>query len=122
MHSHSEFLDKNNVKRLFGSCLDLATSPLPRDKDLRFLITTTMESIQVRTKYIEPAEPGLPALAVQIMRLVDSYMIWVGITEETAETVADAPRGGMLCRDWACAMPPASRSAVSCELRGECGY
>ena len=69
--------------------------------------------ISVRTRYIAPAEASLPALAVHITRLVDSYMVWVGVTEETAETVEDAPRSGLLCRDWACAMPPAPGSAVS---------
>ncbi|KAI9572321.1 hypothetical protein HD554DRAFT_2015402 [Boletus coccyginus] len=62
--------------------------------------------ISVRTRYIAPAEASLPALGVHITRLVDSYMVWVGVTGETAETVEDAPRSGSLCRDWACAMPP----------------
>ncbi|KAH0827297.1 hypothetical protein J3R83DRAFT_3920 [Lanmaoa asiatica] len=69
--------------------------------------------IEVRTKYIAPAEATLPALGVHITRLVDSYMIWVGVTEETAETVEDAPRRGSLCRDWACAMPSTPGSAAS---------
>jgi proteasome assembly chaperone 4 len=69
--------------------------------------------ISVRTKYVAPAEAALPALGVHITRLVDSYMVWVGVTDETAETVEHAPRGGSLCRDWACAMPPTPGSAVS---------
>ncbi|KAF8549229.1 hypothetical protein OG21DRAFT_1393525, partial [Imleria badia] len=69
--------------------------------------------ISVRTRYIPPAEAGLPALAVQITRLVDSYMVWVGVTEETAETVENAPRSGSLCKDWACAMPPTPGSALA---------
>ncbi|KAG9316219.1 hypothetical protein JVU11DRAFT_2246 [Chiua virens] len=64
-----------------------------------------MATITVRTKYIAPAEPTFPALAVQITRLVGSYMVWVGVTEETAETVENAPLSGSLCKDWACAMP-----------------
>ncbi|KAH0827369.1 hypothetical protein J3R83DRAFT_4018 [Lanmaoa asiatica] len=67
--------------------------------------------IEVRTKYIAPTEATLPALGVHVTRLVDSYMIWVGVTEETAETVEDAPRRGSLCRDWACAMPSTPGSA-----------
>ena len=79
------------------------------DSDIAILM------IQVKTSFIAPAEPTLPALAVQITRLVDSYMVWVGVTAETGETVGDAPRSGALCRDWACAMPPAvsADSAVS---------
>lgn len=60
--------------------------------------------IQVWTRFVPPAEPTQPALAVEITRLVDSYMVWVGVTAETAETVGDAARSGSLCKDWACAM------------------
>ncbi|KAF9233324.1 hypothetical protein BU15DRAFT_54046 [Melanogaster broomeanus] len=62
-------------------------------------------SIAVRTRYIPPAEPTLPALGLQITSLVDSYMLWIGVTGEPPETVQNAPRSGTLCRDWACAMP-----------------
>lgn len=72
-----------------------------------------MATISVRTEYIASAEAGMPGLAVQITRLVDSYMVWVGSTDETAETVENAPRSGSLCKDWACAMPPAAGSTVS---------
>ena len=82
--------------------------------DLEPLTQTTMAMlISVRTKYIAPAEAGLPALGVHITRLVDSYMVWVGVTDETAETVENAPQSGSLCRDWAYAMPPAAGGAVS---------
>jgi proteasome assembly chaperone 4 len=37
-------------------------------------------------------------------------MIWVGVTKETGETVEKAPLSGSLCKDWACAMPPAPGS------------
>lgn len=77
----------------------------------------TTGSIDVITKFIAPAEVTLPALGVHITRLVDSYMIWVGVTEERAETVEDAPRRGLLCRDWACAMPSTPGSAVSVAAR-----
>lgn len=48
---------------------------------------------------------------MQIICLVDSYMIWVGTTSEgrgeEAEGGAElAPLQGHLARDWACAMPP----------------
>lgn len=74
---------------------------------------TSTIMISVRTRYIAPAEASLPALGVHITRLVDSYMVWVGVTGETAETVEDAPRSGSLCRDWACGMPPTAGGAVS---------
>ncbi|KAF8839491.1 hypothetical protein BDN67DRAFT_969999 [Paxillus ammoniavirescens] len=60
-----------------------------------------------RARYIPPPEPTLPALALHVTSLVDSYMLWVGVTEEPPETVQNAPRSGSLCRDWACAMPSA---------------
>ncbi|KAF8124955.1 hypothetical protein EV363DRAFT_694363 [Boletus edulis] len=72
-----------------------------------------MSLVSVGTKYIAPAEATLPALGVHITRLVDSYMVWVGVTEETAESVGDAPQSGSLCRDWACAMPPTPGSALT---------
>lgn len=65
--------------------------------------TLTKMTIQVRTRHIAPAETTLPALGVHLTRLAESYMIWVGVTTTTAETVGDAPRSGSLCRDWACA-------------------
>ncbi|KIK97798.1 hypothetical protein PAXRUDRAFT_135570 [Paxillus rubicundulus Ve08.2h10] len=68
---------------------------------------TGNESPTHRTRYIPPAEPTLPALALHVTSLVDSYMLWVGVTEEPPETVENAPRSGALCRDWACAMPSA---------------
>lgn len=81
------------------------------------MATTTTGLITVRTRYIGPAEPTLPGLGVHITRLVDSYMIWVGVTAETAETVEDAPRSGSLCKDWACAMP-SGVSADSADVFG----
>jgi len=60
--------------------------------------------ISVETKYIASSDSALPALALQVTRLVDSYMIWVGTTEESAEEVHKAPLHGCLSKDWACAM------------------
>ncbi|GBE80682.1 hypothetical protein SCP_0304010 [Sparassis crispa] len=74
-------------------------------------LTTTESSpssssrIHVKTRYIPPPEPSLPALAVQVTEMVDSYMLWIGTTNEPAESVQNAPLQGCLARDWACAMP-----------------
>lgn len=70
-------------------------------------------SMRTRAVYIPPAERELPALALHIVSLVDSYMLWLGITEESPDTVQNAPRSGSLCKDWACAMPPPPGSKVS---------
>ena len=69
--------------------------------------------ISVNSKYIAPSDPSLPALALQITSLVDSYMIWVGVTNQLPESVESAARSGLLCRDWACAMPSPPGNAVS---------
>ncbi|KZT10956.1 uncharacterized protein LAESUDRAFT_741287 [Laetiporus sulphureus 93-53] len=61
--------------------------------------------ISFRTRHVRPADPSLPALALQVTHLIDSYMLWVGTTDETAEEVYKAPLQGNLARDWACAMP-----------------
>lgn len=62
--------------------------------------------ITVETKYLGSGEASLPALAMQITSLVDSYMLWIGITDASPEDVSHAPLQGCLARDWACAMPP----------------
>ncbi len=67
--------------------------------------------IRVETRYFPPAEPALPPLAVQITRLVETRMLWVGTTELEAEDVQKAPLQGSLAKDWACAMP--TRDIVS---------
>ena len=64
-----------------------------------------MSQVHVFTKYIPPAEPTLPALALQVTQLVGSCMIWAGVTDEEAENVQAAPVQGALTRDWVCAMP-----------------
>ena len=69
--------------------------------------------ISVSSNYIAPSDPSLPALALQITSLVDSYMIWVGATNQPPESVQNAARSGSLCRDWACAMPAAPGNVVS---------
>ncbi|KAI0000516.1 hypothetical protein BJV77DRAFT_907981, partial [Russula vinacea] len=48
-----------------------------------------------------------PALALQVTCLVDSYMLWIGVTEEELEEKAsDAILQGHLGKDWAVSMPP----------------
>ncbi|KAJ8077282.1 hypothetical protein PM082_001712 [Marasmius tenuissimus] len=59
--------------------------------------------ITVETARISSADPSIPQFALQITRLVDSYMLWVGLT---GEDVSMAAARGNLCKDWACAMPP----------------
>ena len=66
---------------------------------------TMQPRIRVETRYFPPAEPALPALALQITRLVNTCMLWVGTTEVEAENVQKAPLQGSLSKDWACAMP-----------------
>lgn len=61
--------------------------------------------ISTKTKYLAPTDPTMPGMALEVIELVDSYMIWVGVAE-SPETVAKATLEGNLCRDWACAMPP----------------
>lgn len=69
------------------------------------------EVIKIVSKQLTWSGSSSPALAMQIICLVDSYMIWVGATldgeGEQAEGGAGlAPLRGHLARDWACAMPP----------------
>ena len=61
--------------------------------------------ISVETKRVPPSDPTLPPLALQATQLLDSYMLWVGTTEEPAEDMQHASLHGHLARDWACAMP-----------------
>lgn len=63
-------------------------------------------SVHVETRFQPPQEEGIPAIALQITCLVNSYMLWAGATgEEDAESAVTA---GRLVADWACAMPPIS--------------
>jgi len=69
------------------------------------------EVIKIVSKKLTGSDSSLLPLAMQIICLVDSYMIWVGATSdgrgEQAEGGAElAPTQGHLARDWACAMPP----------------
>ncbi|KAF9263310.1 hypothetical protein L218DRAFT_902319 [Marasmius fiardii PR-910] len=64
--------------------------------------------ISIEAKKIVSSDPSIPAFALQITQLVDSYMLWVGLT---SEDVSQAAARGNLCRDWTCAMPPQSAGA-----------
>ncbi|KAL1705305.1 hypothetical protein EV121DRAFT_258662 [Schizophyllum commune] len=70
-----------------------------------------MASISVTTHYVSPPDDSLPPLALQITRLVGSYMLWVGMAEGGPERVEEAPLKGNLAKDWACAMPSAAGGA-----------
>ena len=68
-------------------------------------------AIKIVSKQLTGSDSSLPPLTMQIICLVDSYMIWVGTTSdgrgEQVEGGAElAPLQGQLARDWACAMPP----------------
>lgn len=62
-------------------------------------------SISVETKHLVSSDPSQPALALQVTRLVDSYMLWVGIAEGSPDDVEKSSLRGNLCKDFACAMP-----------------
>jgi len=63
-------------------------------------------TISTQIQYITSDNPSIPAFALQITQLVDSYMLWIAPTDLLREDVERAPLLGSLCRDWACAMPP----------------
>ena len=68
-------------------------------------------SIKIVSKQLTGLDSSLPRLVMQIICLVDSYVIWVGTTldgqgEQVEGNAEMAPLQGHLARDWACAMPP----------------
>ncbi|KAI0055153.1 hypothetical protein BV25DRAFT_1833367 [Artomyces pyxidatus] len=70
-------------------------------------------AIRVETRYFPRNGPSLPALVLQATCLVDSYMLWIGATEEPEENARLVPLQGNLARDWACAMPPIKNLPVA---------
>lgn len=62
-------------------------------------------TISVDTRCLTPSDPSLPKLALRVIELVDSYMLWVGTMDGSSEDVDRAQLQGNLCKDWACAMP-----------------
>ncbi|KAF8270281.1 hypothetical protein EI94DRAFT_1571848 [Lactarius quietus] len=65
-----------------------------------------MTAIRIETKYFPSSRPSAPALVVQVTCLADSYMVWVGVTEEPEEKAGSATLQGHLGKDWVVAMPP----------------
>jgi proteasome assembly chaperone 4 len=65
-----------------------------------------MTAISVKTRYFPSSRTSSPALALQVTCLADSYMLWVGATEEPEENAGRAILRGHLGKDWAVAMPP----------------
>ena len=61
-------------------------------------------TIRVETRYQAPSNDGVPAFALQVTCMINSYMIWIGSTRE--ENTERAVEAGKLAADWACAMPP----------------
>lgn len=61
-------------------------------------MSSSPSPITVSTHAVPRTDPAQPALAVQLTRLTDSYMLWAGVAPDP-----DVP--GSLARDWACAMP-----------------
>jgi hypothetical protein len=70
------------------------------------LSAVSMTSISVETKYFPSSGASSPALALQVTCLVDSYMLWIGVTEEVEENASRAILQGHLGKDWAVSMPP----------------
>jgi proteasome assembly chaperone 4 len=60
--------------------------------------------ISVETQYVPSPDGVQPALAVQVTRLVDSMLVWVGATALGSDEVERAPMSGHLGRDWAVGM------------------
>lgn len=60
--------------------------------------------------YFASADGSLPPFAVQLTTLNESYMIWAGVTDESAaaDQGARAMGQGRLGGDWAVAMPSVS--------------
>ncbi|KAN0112020.1 hypothetical protein V8E52_007937 [Russula decolorans] len=65
-----------------------------------------MAGISVETRYFPSSVASSPALALQVTCLVDSYMLWIGVTEELEENASRAILRGHLGKDWAVSMPP----------------
>ena len=68
--------------------------------------------IRIITKALTPSDNSLPSLALQVICLVDSYMLWVGTATSPNKDARVTVSHGNLCRDWACAMPMISVCAI----------
>ncbi|KAF9469935.1 hypothetical protein BDZ94DRAFT_43665 [Collybia nuda] len=69
-------------------------------------------SISVETQVLTSSNLSQPALALQVIQLVDSYMLWVGVAEGSLDDVQKSTLRGNLCKDWACAMPPITAGTI----------
>lgn len=67
----------------------------------------------VTTKYLESRNASLPSLVLQVTQLVDSYMLWIGVSEGSPDDAEVAVMRGRLSKDWACAMPPKAVSSFN---------
>ena len=76
--------------------------------------TKVAQSIAISTRYLAPSKAALPGLVLQVTQLVDSYMLWVGISEGGPEDKEQVVAQGNLCKDWAVAMPPRPVSLPAC--------
>ena len=74
--------------------------------------------IGISSHYVPPFNSSSPALAFQVTSLVDSYMIWVGVTDGRPEDVQSAASRGTLTQDWACAMPSLNVRHIFCCIIG----
>jgi hypothetical protein len=77
-----------------------------------------MTVISVETKYFPSSRPSSPAVVVQVTCLADSYMVWVGVTEEPEEKAGGATLQGYLGKDWVVAMPPWKVRAHRMDMAG----
>lgn len=83
------------------------------------LLTSTIaldeqeHSMKAEFMVLPSSDPMLPPLVLHVIHLVDSYMLWIGVS--SSGDVDDTQRvtlNGNLGRDWACAMP--ARMNVGC--------
>lgn len=75
--------------------------------------------IKNQVKVLQLSDPSSPPLVLQITQMVDTYMLWIGAVDNSANVGngENAVLNGNLCKDWACAMPPSSvRNSIE---RGE---
>lgn len=62
--------------------------------------------IDVQTKILPSNDPMSPPLVLRVTKMVNTYMLWIGIASKNHEVDGDRVASeGNLCKDWACAMP-----------------
>ncbi len=72
-----------------------------------------MHDKMIETKiFVFEATPAFPYILLQVTALVESYMIWAGVSEvaitssESQDVLEQRISHGRLASDWACAMSP----------------